>query len=63
MRSLFFPDPGKLPTFTVEITTDKGVKGYGEGGPGGGPIITEHLVKLLMGKDPFDMGFWCKLQQ
>src|SRR5881227_2939222 len=25
-RSLFQPDPGKLPAFTVEITTDKGVK-------------------------------------
>src|SRR4051794_19213550 len=23
-RSLFLPDPGKVPTFTVEITTDKG---------------------------------------
>src|SRR5258707_12502353 len=34
-RSLFQPDPGKLPGFTVEITTDKGVKGYGGGGAGG----------------------------
>ncbi len=36
MRSLFQPDPGKLAGFTVEITTDKGIKGYGSGGPGGG---------------------------
>src|SRR6476646_11858896 len=36
MRSLFQPDAGKVPAFTVEITTDKGVKGYGMGGPGGG---------------------------
>ena len=36
MRSLFLPDPGKVPGFTVEIATDKGVKGYGSGGPGGG---------------------------
>ncbi len=25
--------------FTVEIATDKGMKGYGTGGPGGGPIV------------------------
>src|SRR5919197_1255877 len=31
-RSLFQPDPGKLGGFTVEITTDKGLKGYGSGG-------------------------------
>ena len=37
-RSLFQPDPGKLPGFTVEISTDKGVKGYGNGGTGGGPV-------------------------
>ena len=36
-RSLWNPDPGKLPGFTVEISTDKGVKGYGTGGAGGGP--------------------------
>ena len=35
-RSLFMPDPGKLEGFTVEISTDKGVKGYGTGGIGGG---------------------------
>ena len=34
-RSLFMPDPGKLETFTVEISTDKGVKGYGNGGIAG----------------------------
>ena len=54
-RSLFLPDAGKVPNFTVEITTDKGVKGYGNGGPGGGPIVEEHLTKLLIGKDPFDI--------
>ena len=32
-RSLFLPDPGKVPTFTVEIATDKGLKGYGSGLP------------------------------
>ncbi|MGH9693023.1 MAG: hypothetical protein ACRD5Z_02690, partial [Bryobacteraceae bacterium] len=55
MRSLFFPDPGKVPGFTVEITTDKGLKGYGSGGPGGGPIVEDHLRKLMLGKDPFDV--------
>lgn len=53
-RSLFLPDPGKVPSFTVEIATDKGLKGYGSGGPGGGTIVEQHLVKLLVGKDPFD---------
>jgi L-rhamnonate dehydratase len=54
MRSLFSADPGKLPTFTVEISTDKGVKGYGQGGPAGGYLVEQHFTKLLLGKDPFD---------
>jgi len=41
--------------FTVEISTDKGVKGYGTGGPGGGPIVTGHLAGLLLGEDPFNV--------
>lgn len=40
--------------FTVEITTDKGITGYGRGGPGGGPIVTGHLAGLMNGRDPFD---------
>ena len=55
MRSLFMPDPGKVAGFTVEISTDKGIKGYGQGGPGGGMIVEEHFSKLLLGKDPFDI--------
>ncbi len=55
MRSLFMPDAGRVPSFTVEVTTDRGVKGYGEGGPGGGTIVEEHFVKLLIGEDPFDV--------
>lgn len=55
MRSLFMPDPGKVPSFTVEITTDKGIKGYGNGGPGGGTVVLEHLTKLMMNRDPFDI--------
>ncbi len=54
-RELFFPDPGKVPSFTVEITTDKGITGYGNGGPGGGPVVVDHLAKLLVGRDPFDL--------
>jgi L-alanine-DL-glutamate epimerase-like enolase superfamily enzyme len=54
-RSLFQPDPGKLGGFTVEISTDKGVKGYGSGGPGGGQVVEQHLIKLLMNEDPFNI--------
>lgn len=38
MRSLFMPDPGKVPGFTVEITTDKGLRGYGGGGLVAAPL-------------------------
>ncbi len=55
MRSLFQPDPGKIGGFTVEIATDKGIKGYGQGGPAGGPIVEGHLVKLLLNEDPFNI--------
>ena len=55
MRSLFMPDPGKIPGFFVEIGTDKGIKGYGQGGLGGGTLVEQHFTKLLMGKDPFDI--------
>lgn len=41
--------------FTVEIETDKGIKGYGNGGPGGGPVVESHLARLLAGRDPFDV--------
>jgi L-rhamnonate dehydratase len=44
-----------VPSFTVEVTTDKGITGYGNGGPGGGPIVTGHLAKLMVGRDPFDI--------
>src|SRR6266508_3125789 len=54
-RALFMPDPGKLPGFTVEMSTDKGVKGYGTGGAGGGTVVQEHFTKLLMGENPFNV--------
>jgi L-rhamnonate dehydratase len=39
----------------VEITTDKGIKGIGFGGPGCSFVIERHLTKLLMGEDPFNV--------
>jgi len=54
-RSLFMPDPGKLDGFTVEISTDKGVKGYGSGGTAGGEVVMGHFTKLLIGEDPFNI--------
>lgn len=53
MRSLFAPS--NVESFTVEVTTDKGITGLGQGGPGGGPIVTGHLAKLMIGRDPFDV--------
>src|SRR4029078_3501848 len=47
--------PRTLLGLTVEITTDKGVNGYGSGGPGGGNVVTEHFNKLLVGEDPFNV--------
>jgi L-rhamnonate dehydratase len=40
---------------TVEIATDKGIKGIGYGGPAAGFVIEKHLTKLLIGEDPFDI--------
>ena len=54
-RSLFQPDPGQLEGFTVEIGTDKGLKGYGSGGTAGGLIVEKHLTKLLLNEDPFNI--------
>lgn len=52
-RDLFMADD--LGPEAVEITTDKGIKGIGFGGPGAGFVIEKHLTKLLMGEDPFDV--------
>ncbi len=54
-RSLFMPGPGGLEGFTVEIATEKGPKGYGQGGIAGGQIVEKHLTKLLIGEDPFNV--------
>jgi L-rhamnonate dehydratase len=52
-RELFMADD--LGPEAVEISTDKGIKGLGYGGPGAGFVIEKHLTKLLMGEDPFDI--------
>jgi L-rhamnonate dehydratase len=52
-RSLFAAR--NVPSFTVEITTDKGIVGYGNGGAGGGAIVMGHLAPLMIGRDPFDI--------
>jgi L-rhamnonate dehydratase len=54
-RSLFNPDPGKMEDFGIEISTDKGITGFGLGGRAGQYIVENHLIKLLMGEDPFDI--------
>ncbi len=54
-RSLFLPDAGKMQGFTVEISTDKGVTGYGQGGTLGGEVVEQHFVKFLIGQDPFNI--------
>ncbi len=52
---LFMASDPKVGGFTVEISTDKGIKGYGRGGPAGGYIVEGHLTKLLMNEDPFNV--------
>lgn len=52
-RSLFMA--GDLGPEAVEISTDKGVKGIGFGGPGAGFVIEKHLTKLLLDENPFDL--------
>ena len=52
-RSLFMAND--LGPGAVEISTDKGIKGIGYGGPGCGFVIEKHLTKLLMGEDPFNV--------
>ncbi|HLJ18054.1 MAG TPA: enolase C-terminal domain-like protein [Bryobacteraceae bacterium] len=54
-RSLFMSGAPEMGGFTVEISTDKGLKGYGHGGPGGAFVVEKHLTKLLMGEDPFNV--------
>jgi L-rhamnonate dehydratase len=52
-RSLFFADD--LGPLTVMVETDKGVTGFGYGGPGAAFVVERHLPKLLVGEDPFQV--------
>jgi L-rhamnonate dehydratase len=52
-RALFMAD--SLGPEAVEITTDKGMKGLGYGGPGASFVVERHLTKLLIGENPFDL--------
>lgn len=54
--SKWMPDPaGPMGAIMVEVATDKGLKGYGNGGNGGGPVIEGHLAKLLAGENPLNI--------
>jgi L-rhamnonate dehydratase len=55
MRSLFMANDPAMGGFTVEVSTDKGLKGYGRGGPAGAYIVEKHLAKLLINEDPFNV--------
>jgi L-rhamnonate dehydratase len=50
-RSLFYADD--LGPDTVMVETDKGITGFGYGGPGAAFVVERHLPKLLVGEDPF----------
>jgi L-rhamnonate dehydratase len=52
-RSLFFADD--LGPNAVMVETDKGITGFGFGGPGAAFVIEKHLPKLLLGEDPFQL--------
>lgn len=46
--------PGVGGAFSVKITTDKGITGYGRGGNGGRAHV-DTVAKFLIGEDPFDI--------
>jgi L-rhamnonate dehydratase len=52
-RSLFYADD--LGPLTVVVETDKGITGYGYGGPGAAYVVERHLPKLLLGEDPYEV--------
>ncbi|HZN32517.1 MAG TPA: enolase C-terminal domain-like protein [Pirellulaceae bacterium] len=52
-RSLFYADD--LGPLTVAVETNKGITGYGYGGPGAAFVAEKHLPKLLVGEDPFQV--------
>ncbi len=52
-RSLFYADD--LGPHSVMVETDKGITGFGYGGPGAAFVVERHLPKLLLGEDPFQV--------
>ncbi|MEO2017442.1 MAG: enolase C-terminal domain-like protein [Fuerstiella sp.] len=52
-RSLLFAED--LGPETVVVETDKGITGFGYGGPGTAFVVERHLPKLLLGEDPFQV--------
>ena len=52
-RSLFYADD--LGPSTVIVETNKGITGFGFGGPGAGFVVDRHMPKLLLGEDPFQV--------
>jgi L-rhamnonate dehydratase len=54
-RSLYMPNRPEMGGFMVEISTDKGLKGYGSGGPAGGTVVEGAFTKLLLNEDPFNI--------
>ena len=52
-RSLFYADD--LGPITVMVETNKGITGFGFGGPGTAFVVERHLPKLLIGEDPFQV--------
>src|SRR5436190_3926319 len=52
-RSLFYADD--LGALEVMVETNKGITGFGYGGPGAAFVVERHLPKLLIGEDPFEV--------
>jgi L-rhamnonate dehydratase len=52
-RSLFYADD--LGPLEVMVETNKGITGFGFGGPGAALVVERHLPKMLVGEDPFDV--------
>jgi hypothetical protein len=51
-RSLFYADD-LGPDTVMMVETDKGITGFGYGGPAAAFAVERHLPKLLVGEDPF----------
>ncbi len=52
-RSLFYAE--NLGPSSVIVETDKGISGFGTGGPGAAFVVEKQLRKLLVGENPFDV--------